>query len=114
MSAGEPAPGRTLLTVEHLSMRFGGLVAIDDVSFAAADRMRSTFLASAASTIIALSRGRLTVLPPYHFSNVSTVVLRPRLSSDQSSTSGGVMSSVIASNMTSGSMHATIASQVRS
>jgi branched-chain amino acid transport system ATP-binding protein len=27
-----------LLTVEHLSMRFGGLVAIDDVSFAAADR----------------------------------------------------------------------------
>jgi branched-chain amino acid transport system ATP-binding protein len=29
---------RTLLTVEHLTMRFGGLVAIDDVSFAAADR----------------------------------------------------------------------------
>ena len=27
-----------LLSVEHLTMRFGGLVAIDDVSFAAADR----------------------------------------------------------------------------
>ena len=27
-----------LLTVEHLTMRFGGLVAVDDVSFAAADR----------------------------------------------------------------------------
>jgi branched-chain amino acid transport system ATP-binding protein len=32
-----PDGGRTpLLTVEHLTMRFGGLVAIDDVSFAAA------------------------------------------------------------------------------
>ena len=29
---------RPLLTVEHLSMRFGGLVAIDDVSFTALDR----------------------------------------------------------------------------
>ena len=29
---------RPLLSVEHLTMRFGGLVAIDDVSFAAADR----------------------------------------------------------------------------
>ena len=29
---------RPLLTVEHLTMRFGGLVAIDDVSFDAADR----------------------------------------------------------------------------
>jgi branched-chain amino acid transport system ATP-binding protein len=28
---------RPLLTVEHLSMRFGGLVAVDDVSFAAGD-----------------------------------------------------------------------------
>jgi branched-chain amino acid transport system ATP-binding protein len=28
---------RPLLTVEHLTMRFGGLVAVDDVSFAAAD-----------------------------------------------------------------------------
>ena len=26
---------RPLLTVEHLTMRFGGLVAVDDVSFAA-------------------------------------------------------------------------------
>lgn len=33
MSTGKP-----LLTVEHLTMRFGGLVAIDDVSFDAADR----------------------------------------------------------------------------
>ncbi|MGH6792965.1 MAG: ABC transporter ATP-binding protein [Kiloniellales bacterium] len=33
-----PGGGRPLLTVEHLSMRFGGLVAIDDVSFQAADR----------------------------------------------------------------------------
>jgi len=31
-------PDAPLLTVEHLSMRFGGLVAVDDVSFAAADR----------------------------------------------------------------------------
>jgi branched-chain amino acid transport system ATP-binding protein len=30
--------GKPLLTVEHLTMRFGGLVAIDDVSFEAADR----------------------------------------------------------------------------
>ncbi len=29
---------KSLLTVEHLTMRFGGLVAIDDVSFAAGDR----------------------------------------------------------------------------
>ena len=30
--------GAALLTVEHLTMRFGGLVAVDDVSFQAADR----------------------------------------------------------------------------
>ena len=34
LQPGNPA----LLTVEHLTMRFGGLVAIDDVSFQAADR----------------------------------------------------------------------------
>ena len=34
MTAGdEPDGGQPLLTVEHLTMRFGGLVAIDDVSF---------------------------------------------------------------------------------
>lgn len=32
-----PGGGRKLLSVEHLTMRFGGLVAIDDVSFQAAD-----------------------------------------------------------------------------
>jgi branched-chain amino acid transport system ATP-binding protein len=32
-----PGGGIPLLTVEHLTMRFGGLVAIDDVSFRAAD-----------------------------------------------------------------------------
>ena len=32
---GPDGPGRPLLAVEHLTMRFGGLVAIDDVSFAA-------------------------------------------------------------------------------
>ena len=31
------AAARTLLAVEHLTMRFGGLIAIDDVSFDAAD-----------------------------------------------------------------------------
>ena len=40
--AKEPArpfsPPRPLLDVEHLTMRFGGLVAVDDVSFAAAPR----------------------------------------------------------------------------
>lgn len=40
--AREPArpfsPPRPLLDVEHLTMRFGGLVAVDDVSFAAAPR----------------------------------------------------------------------------
>ena len=36
--AGGASAGRPLLTVEHLTMRFGGLVAIDDVSFQAADR----------------------------------------------------------------------------
>ena len=30
--------GTSLLTVEHLSMRFGGLVAVDDISFRANDR----------------------------------------------------------------------------
>ncbi len=35
-SAGDPSA--PLLAVEHLTMRFGGLVAIDDVSFDAADR----------------------------------------------------------------------------
>ena len=30
--------GRALLAVEHLTMRFGGLVAVDDLSFAAQDR----------------------------------------------------------------------------
>jgi len=34
---GIPGGGQALLTVEHLTMRFGGLVAIDDVSFQAAD-----------------------------------------------------------------------------
>ena len=33
MTAGRPAP---VLRVEHLSMRFGGLVAVDDLSFSAA------------------------------------------------------------------------------
>ncbi|MPY75171.1 MAG: ATP-binding cassette domain-containing protein [Alphaproteobacteria bacterium] len=33
-----PAPDRPLLTVEHLTMRFGGLVAVHDVSFTAAGR----------------------------------------------------------------------------
>ena len=33
-----PGGGRALLTVEHLTMRFGGLVAVDDVSFVAGDR----------------------------------------------------------------------------
>ncbi len=40
MTAGAPTVrggARPLLTVEHLSMRFGGLVAVDDVSFAAGD-----------------------------------------------------------------------------
>jgi branched-chain amino acid transport system ATP-binding protein len=32
------APKRPLLTVEHLTMRFGGLVAVDDVSFTARNR----------------------------------------------------------------------------
>ncbi len=32
-----PSGVRPLLTVEHLSMRFGGLVAVDDVSFVAGD-----------------------------------------------------------------------------
>ena len=36
--AGSGAGAPPLLTVEHLTMRFGGLVAIDDVSFRAADR----------------------------------------------------------------------------
>ena len=35
--AGIAAGGKPLLTVEHLTMRFSGLVAIDDVSFQAAD-----------------------------------------------------------------------------
>ncbi len=35
--AGIAASGKPLLTVERLTMRFGGLVAIDDVSFQAAD-----------------------------------------------------------------------------
>ncbi len=40
MSAAAPNGGanRPLLAVEHLTMRFGGLVAIDDVSFDAADK----------------------------------------------------------------------------
>ena len=39
MSASKSPTGATpLLAVEHLTMRFGGLVAIDDVSFEAADR----------------------------------------------------------------------------
>ena len=32
-----PGGGRPLLSVEHLTMRFGGLIAIDDVSFQAAE-----------------------------------------------------------------------------
>ncbi len=38
MSSGFPMPASPLLTVEHLTMRFGGLVAVDNVSFEAADR----------------------------------------------------------------------------
>ncbi|MGF1611635.1 MAG: ABC transporter ATP-binding protein [Kiloniellales bacterium] len=33
-----PGGGEPLLTVEHLTMRFGGLIAVDDVSFQAADQ----------------------------------------------------------------------------
>jgi urea transport system ATP-binding protein len=35
---GQDAAGRELLSVEHLTIRFGGLVAVDDVSFTAGDR----------------------------------------------------------------------------
>ena len=41
MQSATPQPlpqGKKLLTVEHLTMRFGGLLAIDDVSFEAYDR----------------------------------------------------------------------------
>jgi len=38
MSPPDPATAPGLLEVEHLTMRFGGLVAIDDVSFTAANR----------------------------------------------------------------------------
>ena len=38
VSAPIPSRAPALLAVDHLTMRFGGLVAIDDVSFAAADR----------------------------------------------------------------------------
>ena len=37
-AADLPAAGGALLTVEHLTMRFGGLTAVDHVSFVAADR----------------------------------------------------------------------------
>ena len=37
MSAEAARAGTPLLSVEHLTMRFGGLVAIDDISFQAAD-----------------------------------------------------------------------------
>ncbi len=36
--AAQAADTRALLSVEHLTIRFGGLVAVDDVSFTAADR----------------------------------------------------------------------------
>ncbi len=36
-AATVPSGSRALLTVEHLTMRFGGLVAVDDVSIAAGD-----------------------------------------------------------------------------
>src|ERR1017187_2818061 len=35
MRRDTPAAGDILLSVEHLTMRFGGLVAVDDLSFAA-------------------------------------------------------------------------------
>ena len=38
-----------LLTVEHLTMRFGGLVAVDDVSFVANDREITGVIDSRAS-----------------------------------------------------------------
>ncbi len=38
VSAPIPSRAPALLAVDHLTMRFGGLVAIDDVSFTAADR----------------------------------------------------------------------------
>lgn len=37
MSVSEPGAARPLLSVEHLTMRFGGLIAIDDVSFGVND-----------------------------------------------------------------------------
>jgi branched-chain amino acid transport system ATP-binding protein len=37
-AAAQPMGSRTLLSVEHLTIRFGGLVAVDDVSFAALDK----------------------------------------------------------------------------
>ena len=37
-AADLPAAGGALLAVEHLTMRFGGLTAVDDISFVAADR----------------------------------------------------------------------------
>ncbi len=42
--AGIVPGGKPLLTVEHLTMRFGGLVAIDDVSFQAADEQITSII----------------------------------------------------------------------
>ncbi len=38
MTTADPSPDEVLLTVEHLTMRFGGLTAISDVSFLARNR----------------------------------------------------------------------------
>ncbi|MBL8666228.1 MAG: ATP-binding cassette domain-containing protein [Rhodospirillales bacterium] len=38
MTSGQTRQPAALLTVEHLTMRFGGLVAVDDISFTADDR----------------------------------------------------------------------------
>ena len=40
-TADDAATADTVLRVEHLTMRFGGLVAVDDLSFDVAQRRRS-------------------------------------------------------------------------
>src|SRR5690242_18657701 len=65
---------RPLLKVEHLTMRFGGLVAVDDVSFEAADRAITavigpngagkTTLFNCLTGFYKPSAGRLCLAPP--------------------------------------------------
>ena len=65
------AGGETLLRVEHLSMRFGGLVAVDGLSFAARAGAHRSFATGAVLVALLVAAAVLVVIAPWGVDSTS-------------------------------------------